>query len=92
VIERTQPSPGTDQRYRLDVDLVEHHPVRPPGTGDDEEYPDSEIRWIGPEETVVEDLDGEDEWEDDGPPSWADFSDDGEPDDPEFYELSIRDP
>lgn len=36
-----------------------------------------------------------DDWdapeEDEGPPSWADFYDDGQPDDPEWYEPSLRD-
>jgi hypothetical protein len=97
VTERTQPSPGTDQRCWLDdiPDDIPDEPVIPFDLlepEDDEQDPDSEIRWIGPEELDDEDSDGRDEWEDDGPPSWADFYDDGEPDDPEFYELSIRDP
>lgn len=62
----------------------------PPGWGRvmqqfDEEEPElEEPHWMD-----------EDDWdepeEDEGPASWADFYDDGEPDDPEWYQPSIRD-
>jgi hypothetical protein len=87
-------------RWQLPRDYAAQERDAPSGTGRNQLAHEAERAWpeptrddSGPDEEPhwmdLDDWDAPEEAE--GAPSWSDFYDDGEPDDLDWYELSIRD-